>query len=110
MIQHIRLVVSIPQAVMKWSERPGEVDRERKLVHMLHPFLVSPLLGTLGPSWHWQISINPLQPPLLGVPSGVTRRHGTPKPGLTLVSHLFCTSLAFSHSLTQAHQRVSKVE
>ena len=77
---------------------------------MLHPFLVAPLVGTLGPSWHWQVGVNPLQPPLLGMPSVVTRRLGTAKLELTLVSHLFCASLAFNHSLMQAHQRVSKVE
>ena len=32
--------------------------RKESSVHMLRPFLAAPLAGTLGVSWHWQVSIN----------------------------------------------------
>ena len=31
MIQQIRLVVLIPHTIMKWSNRPGKADQERKV-------------------------------------------------------------------------------
>ena len=33
--------------------------RKESSVLMLSPFLVTPLTGTLGVSWHWQVCINP---------------------------------------------------
>ena len=32
--------------------------RKESSVHMLRPFLAAPLAGTLGVSWHWQVSRN----------------------------------------------------
>ena len=96
---------------MKWSKRLGEVDRERKVWSTCFThFWLLPLWGHWVPLGTARSVLNPLQPPLLGIPSIVRRRLETAKPGLTLVSHLFCAYLAFNQSLMQAHQRVSKVE
>ena len=84
--------------------------RKESLVRMLRPFLVAPLKGTLGASWHWQVGINPWQAPLWGLPSFTMRHHRTAELGSNLASHLLCAPLAFDHSLTQAHHRVSKAE
>ena len=48
MIQKIRLVVSIPQAVMKWSKRPGEVDGERKVWSTASPISGRSPHGDIG--------------------------------------------------------------
>ena len=61
MIQQIRLVALIPQAVKKWSKRPEKDDRERKVqsIHFAH-FLPLPFAGMLAVSWHWQGQYKPL--------------------------------------------------
>ena len=59
MTQQIRLLVQIPYRMVKdirkrwpWKESS---------VHMLCPSLATPLTGTLGVSWHWQVGIIPQQ-------------------------------------------------
>ena len=61
MIQQIRLVVLIPQAVMKWSKIPEKGDRERKVqfIRFAH-FLLLPFTGMLGASSHWQGQYKPM--------------------------------------------------
>ena len=76
---------------------------------MLHPFLTSPLAGTLGAPWHWQVGINLQQ----GFPcwSCLWSLSGTTKPQnsaqWSLPGQLHISFLLLSH--TRAHHRVSKV-
>ena len=61
MIQQIRLVVLIPQAVMKWPKRPEKDDLEREVQSTCFAhFLPLPFAGMVGASWHWQGQYKPL--------------------------------------------------
>ena len=79
-------------------------QRRERSVHVLCPSLAAPLAGTLGVSWHWQVSMKPRQ----GAPFGgcLQSFQGSAKPQ----SRVQLTSRRAHHPFKQAYHRVSKVK
>ena len=93
-----RLVVLIPQAVMEWSKRREKKwPRKESSLHTLCPFLATPLEGMLSASWHWQVSINPQQAPLLGAAFNHYEAPHNHRPGLITC---FVQGMSFFHTST----------
>ena len=77
---------------------------------MLCPFLVAPLVGTLGVSCHWQVGLNPQQGSSFGGGFSHMRHCKTAEQGSMLISYSFWCVSFILHPHRQAHHTVSKTE